>query len=444
MGADGVSPFVLKKCAKGMMKPLCLIFRKSLLNNELPREWKDANVTGLFKKGCKSIAVNYRPVSLTSIPCKILEGFIRDHMITHMVVNQLIAPEQHGFVPKKSCTTNLLETVDFVSQAMHNGDSVDLIELDFEKAFDTVPHRKLMVKTRAFGFHDQILNWIAEFLKNRRQRVVLGEEVTEWKQVLSGVPQGSVLGPLLFVIFINDMPRKITNPSKLYADDSKILSVIKSDLDAAVLQDDLYSICEWCDVWQAKFNDIKCKVLHFGKKNPKFQYKLKIKDTESWHILEESDCERDLGIMLTSNLKWGKQISNAAGRANSILGRIKNSFSYFDVEMASLVYTVFVRPHLEFAVPVWSPYSECDIKKLESVQHRATRMVKGIKKMKYEQRLKVYGITDLKTRRERGDLIQFYKYVNKCEDIRLVEDIKFGQDKVTYMDQHLHEVYVKG
>jgi hypothetical protein len=273
----------------------------------------------------------------------------------------------------------------------------------------------------------QIVMWISKFLENRRQRVVQGDIVAEWKSVISGVPQGSVLGPLLFVIFINDMPKNLVNKSKLYADDCKLLAIIRSISDSLILQNDINKLSEWCDTWQVKFNDLKCKVLHFGKRNPKYEYKLKVKGSDNWYILESSDCEKDLGVMLSSNLKWGKQVTCAVAKANSILGRIKNSFSYFDVEMAKLVYTVFVRPHLEFAIPVWSPYLECDIKRLESVQHRATRVVKGIKKMKYEDRLKIYGLTDLRTRRERGDLIQFYKYVNKKEEISFVEDIKFSE-----------------
>ena len=173
-----------------------------------------------------------------------------------------------------------------------------------------------------------------------------------------------------------------------------------------------------------KFNSEKCKVLHFGKRNIKHEYTITDQDTGGMHTLVSSSCERDLGVQLTVDLKWNKQVNCAAAKANQILGRIKNAFSYFDIEMAKLLYTVFVRPHLEFAIPVWSPYLKGDKEKLEAVQHRATRLVSGIKKMQYPRRLAAFGLTDLSLRRERGDLIQFFKCVNNIENISWIEPLQ--------------------
>jgi hypothetical protein len=214
---DKLHPLLLKNCADSFDVPITLIFRGSLSSSQLPIQFRLANVTPLFKKGDKSVSSNYRPVSLTSIPCNIMESIIRAKMEDYLYKNNHLAKEQHGFVKSKSCTTNLIETLDFISSSLDNGIPVDVILFDFAKAFDTVPHRRLLAKLKAYGFDGLTLKWIEAFLKNRRQRVVQGEIVSDWAEIFSGVLQGSVIGPLLFVLFINDLPREIVNVSKLYA-----------------------------------------------------------------------------------------------------------------------------------------------------------------------------------------------------------------------------------
>ena len=227
-GIDEIHPLVLKECATNLSIPLSLLFKKSFESGLVPTYWKMANVTPIFKKGSKVIASNYRPISLTSITCRVMERIIRDIMMKHLIDNNLISNQQHGFVNNKSCTTNLLETLDFLTETLNRGLLALLIFLDFAKAFDKVSHKALLVKLKAYGFTDEIITWIKDYLTNRKQRVVIEGESSEWLDVLSGVPQGSVLGPLLFVIFINDMPNTIASLSKLFADDSKILAQIKT------------------------------------------------------------------------------------------------------------------------------------------------------------------------------------------------------------------------
>ncbi len=189
-GVDKLHPFLLKNCAESFAAPLALIFRASLSSSQLPVQFRSANVTPLFKKGDKSVPSNYRLVSLTSIPYKIIESIVRSKMTEYLYKNNLLTKEQHGFVRSKSCTTNLLETLDFISASLDNGIPVDVILLDFAKAFDIVPHRRLLTKLRAYGFDGLILKWIEAFLKDRRQRVVQGEIVSDWVEIFSGVPQG--------------------------------------------------------------------------------------------------------------------------------------------------------------------------------------------------------------------------------------------------------------
>ena len=219
VGVDKVSGFVLRKCAETLNVPLSIIFSESDKMGELPTTWKQANITPLFKKGSRLEASNYRPVSLTSIVCKLMESIIKDTIVSHLEKFKLINANQHGFVKNKSCTTNLMEAIDQLTFNLWKKTPSDVVFLDFAKAFDTVPHKRLIAKLRAYGLNEGVVKWIESFLYKRIQRVVMGEGVSFWAWVLSGVPQGSVLGPLLFIIYINDLCDNLHYTGKLYADD---------------------------------------------------------------------------------------------------------------------------------------------------------------------------------------------------------------------------------
>ena len=177
------------------------IFCESLIQGKIPDEWKLAIICPIFKKGSRTNPSNYRPISLTSIICKIIESIIRDELLKHLMVNKLLSKAQHGFIPRRSCLSNLLETLDFITSTLADGQNVDEIMLDFAKAFDLVPHKRLVHKLAAYGVADDLLEWFKDYLSNRKQMVMVGGENSTWTEVLSGVPQGSVLGPLLRCIY---------------------------------------------------------------------------------------------------------------------------------------------------------------------------------------------------------------------------------------------------
>lgn len=408
-GNDGLHPLVLKMTASTIAVPLAIIFRKSIDAGVVPKSWLEANITPLYKKGCKLSAENYRPVSLTSVACKVLEGMLRERIMKHMIRNEQMAKEQHGFVKGKACNTNLLETMDMVTGAYGKHRLIDIIFLDFSKAFDTVPHKRLLVKLKSYGIDGKVLRWLEAFLSNRRQRVVLGEVVSDWVDVTSGVPQGSVLGPCLFNIYINDLPWNLSNVCKMYADDTKLMADVTEREDGRGLQSDLDATMQWSNKWLMKLNVGKCKTMHIGKKNPKREYAMRSPDNDEHHILEETKVERDLGVYIQANLKWDVQCNKAAAKANSMLGILKHTFVSREVSLWRKLYTTYIRPSVEFASCVWNPYSIGDIHTVEKVQRRASKVPNGYRHLEYEERCRRLGLTNLVERRARGDLIELYK-----------------------------------
>ena len=238
-GPDGIHPRVLVETAHSVAAPLSQLFRESLLTGELPSDWKLGEIVPIFKKGCKQAPANYRPVSLTAVPCKVLESLVRDRIMDHMIKSGQLHDAQHGFRPKRSCATQLLATLDDWTRAIEQGDSVDAIYLDFSKAFDTVPHRRLLRKLQAIGIRGSLLRWIEGFLTDRKQRVALNGVKSSWAPVASGVPQGSVLGPLLFVAYVNDLPDAVNCGVQMFADDTKIYRPVSNTADAELLQADI-------------------------------------------------------------------------------------------------------------------------------------------------------------------------------------------------------------
>ena len=217
--------------------------------------------------------------------------------------------------------TQLLCALDDWTETLDSGNSVDVLYLDFKKAFDSVPHERLLKKIYAYGFRGDLFNWIQDFLKGRRQRVSVNGSMSGWSDVISGIPQGSVLGPLFFAIFINDLPSLLRNKVLLFADDTKIYSSISRANPISSLQDDINACIEWSVMWQLPFNISKCKILHIGQFNPRYCYKM-----DGMDIVKVNE-EKDLGVLIDCNLKFHSQCSAVVNKANRLLGLIKQTFS---------------------------------------------------------------------------------------------------------------------
>ena len=411
-GPDQIPPRVLKELHKELARPLCMLFRNSVKSGKIPNDWKFAEVTAIFKKGNKTDPGNYRPVSLTCICCKLLEQFIRDEIVKHMSDNKLYSESQHGFRKQRSCVTQLIEVYDKLTEILDESKDIDVIYLDFKKAFDSIPHERLLLKMEGYGITGNILKWVRDFLKGRNQRVRVGNDMSSKSNVTSGIPQGSVLGPVLFTIFINDLPDNINVHCKIFADDTKIYDKVENHSN---IQEDLYKMQSWTEKWNLYFNVLKCKVMHIGKKNPQNHYYMKIENEKQ--KIETCREEKDLGIIFDEALNFDNHISNITNKANQMLGIIRRTFTFRNKEIVVRLYKALVRSHLEYGNVIWSPHLKRQSIQIERIQRRATKLIPECKKMSYDERLKYLNLFSLKGRRIRGDLIQTYKIFNGIDDI---------------------------
>ena len=409
-GPDGLHPKLLRALAEdpAFVEAVFELFCCCAENKRIPSDWKLANVVALHKKGPRNDPRKYRPVSLTSILSKLYQQLMRKHLLDH--VGHLIGSEQHGFCSGRSCTSNLLESLDCILDMVDEGIPVDILMFDFRKAFDTVPHHRLLVKLENFGIVGSTLEIIKDFLSDRSMRV--GDSFSELCYILSGVPQGSVLGPLLFLLFINDLPEHIKNKVFLFADDLKMIAnALRKDL----VDEDLRILEDWEDTWSLRFNSEKCKTLHLARnENPGNEYKI------HGDILETIESEKDLGLVVSNTFKWDEQIKSSIAKANKTIAWVSRNIICKDKSVMLLIYKSLIRPHLEYAVQCWAPSPRFGnwgiILELEKVQRKFTRLINDIGTLTYGERLKSLTLTTLAERRMRGDLIEAFKIIRGFVD----------------------------
>ena len=436
-GPDSVHPRIINELAETLSVPLVIIYNTSIRTKTLPMDWKHANVSVIFKKGSKTTPKNYRPVSLTSILCKTLESIVRDSIIEHMEMNNLFSKKQFGFITGRSTVLQLLHVLNIWIEILDQGGDLEVVYCDFMKAFDKVPHRRLIHKIEKYGITGNVLGWIESFLSDRTHCVVINNTKSHCAAVTSGIPQGSVLGPILFVIYINDLPEVVNKNSYVYlfADDTKVFRKINSEDDRRILQNDIDRMVEWSDTWLLTFHPDKCKVMRLGKKANKEQVEQYKMGTQE---LNFSDMEKDLGVHIDSNLSFESHINTAVNKANRTIAIVRKTFDYMDDTTFNLIFKGLVRPILEYAAPVWSPNTIKCKELLENVQRRATKMIPGFSDLSYPDRLRKLKLPTLAYRRIRGDMIQAYKVMNGFYDPNLPTLVLSKNDQLRGHEQKLY------
>src|SRR5260221_4024738 len=369
-GPDELAPGVLLETAQEITPIITFLFNQSITASKLPSDWKDANISPVFKKGRKDVAENYRPVSLTSIVCKTLEHIVFSCVSKHLESKKIFTPRQHGFRSGHSCESQLVLSIDDWAKVIDRGSQVDVAILDSSKAFDTVPHERLKSKLWGYGIRARTLSWIDAFLADRRQRVQINSSRSDWAPVTSGVPQGTVMGPLLFLVYINDIVNNIHSQIRLFADDCIVYRQIESLNDCHVLQNDLDSLCKWQDKWEMHFNVDKCHVMHMTRKRNAIILAYFMKEIP----LTTVDTCTYLGLEIQNNLRWDKHVVKVGKKANKVLGLLRRNISCCSVETKAAAYMSLVRPLLEYATAAWDPYRKSHVESLEQVQRRAARI----------------------------------------------------------------------
>ena len=421
-GPDGLSARVLKECSSEIAPILALIYNETLAQGTVPDDWRQANVAPIFKKGEKYDAANYRPVSLTCICCKTLEHIILSNINKHLAFESILADCRHGFRSQRSCETQLFQffhdLVSNLDRALNrNHRQTDVIIMDFAKAFDKVPHRRLWYKLDYYGIRGSTHKWITSWLSGRFQKVVLDGQASDPVPVLSGVPQGSVLGPVLFLIFINDLPENIRSSVRRFADDCVLYRNIESPTDCQILQDNLNSLAQSEADWQMKFNVAKCHSMrvtrHPPDKHIQFEYTL------HQQRLEQVQSAKYLGITISDDLDWGQHISEISSKATKTLGFLRRNLAFAPRHTKEVAYKTLVRPKLEYAAPIWHPYHKTQIGQVEKVQRTAARWTCR----RWRNTSSVGDMLDdlewpsLETRREQSSLTFFYKIHSGTVDL---------------------------
>ena len=406
-GPDGFPAILLKKCKQVLAGPLTLLWNKSMETSHIPKSLKLNLVTPNYKGGSKSTPANYRPVALTSHLIKLYEKVLRKKLATFLESNKCLNKNQHGFRSGRSCLTQLLAHHDQIISLLEDGQNVDVIYLDFAKAFDKVDHNIVLNKARSLGIQGSLLRWIQEFLQERSQCVVVNGKISSHRDVISGVPQGSVLGPLIFLILISDIDNDILlSEVASFADDTRVMRGISTEMDAAELQNDLFKIYQWSIDNNMEFNSLKFELLRYGKNNELKEATSYV--SPSWDTVPEKHHVRDLGVTMSADCTFKSHINNIIEKAKQTSSWILRTFRTRELTAMITLYKSLVRPILEYASVLWAPIAKGEIQRLEEIQQSFLRKIKGINN-NYHTALNDLNLYSLERRRERYIVIQVWK-----------------------------------
>ena len=434
---DSIPSCIIKLCVPDIVPILIKIYEISLNSGNYPDAWKISYIRPRFKSGSKFDVSNYRPINVTSILSRIMEKIIKTQMFNYFITENVISPSQHGFISKRSCATCQADFLNHITSLRDKGYSAAVLYFDFSKAFDTVSHSRLLHKLEKLGIRNPLLKWISSFLTGRSQMVNIGSIKSDPFPIISGVVQGSVLGPLLFLIYINDITEGIINGSPyLYADDLKIVYKLdKSTIPQSLsrIQKDLDRLEDWCESWAMKLNADKCGVMYIG--NVEIKTPL-ILNKSHFNIIRSV---KDLGIIYNNRLSVSEQVSSVTAKANRSAGFIGRNFTMTETKLT--LFKMFVRPKIEYCSFAFSHANKADIVKLESVQRTFTRrLYKSIDKIHYLERCKALNIDPIALRRVKHNLTFLYKLIHTKSQINV--DLKARMNTQYFLRNCAHKLQV--
>ena len=407
-GPDKFPALLLKMCKQSLAKPLFLIWRRSLDTGEIPFVLKTANVVPIYKSGSRGDPANYRPVALTSHIIKVFERVLRKNIVAFMEENNLFNPGQHGFRQGRSCLSQLIAHFDYITQLLENNQNVDVVYLDFAKAFDKVDFMATMKKLHSMGISGKLGQWIYSFLTNRKQAVLVNGVKGSFVEVESGVPQGSVLGPLLFLVLISDIDQEVAaSYISSFADDTRAAKGITTVEDVDALQTDLQAIFKWSQDNNMEFNYPKFECLRYGKNsNIKENTCYKTPSGDPIKVVEHA---KDLGVIMSSTGTFKQHVGNVISTSSQLCGWVLRTFRTRQKLPMMTLWKSLIRPKLEYCCQLWCPTQTGDIQRLEQVQRSFIQKITGVKHLSYWKQLKELSMYSLERRRERYSIIYIWR-----------------------------------
>ena len=434
-GPDNIHPLILKHCSAQLYKPLAMLFNDSLLKGYFPNKWKFSSVKPVFKKGARSNVENYRPIAKLPTIAKFFESLVNKKL--SKLIERYIVHQQHGFRRGKSTVTNLSEFTTYALKGISAGFQVDVLYTDFAKAFDRVNHKILFAKLRNYNIPENLIAWLKSYLSNRRQFVRYGNSDSTEFTVNSGVPQGSHIGPTLFLLFINDLATHLGDDVyiSLFADDVKLAKVINSPLDAASLQSAINKLKEWCDTNELHLNLSKCEVLTLSHKRNNVSTNYNFGN----HTFEHVNQHKDLGVLIDQKLKFNEHIEAITSKATAALGFLKRfCFDLRDHQTLKVLFYTLVQSQLEYCSVVWMPYYDIYKRKIESILRQFTMYAlreypnqsNGYRITPYKERLSLLRMQSLERRRINTSIRFMYDIIyNNIHSPFLKSEVSFNDNR---------------
>lgn len=416
-GPDGISFAIIKSVAPSISYPLLIIYQQSLKQGKFPTMWKHAKIVPIFKgKGSRTSADSYRPVSLCSCFGKLLEKIIKTQLESQIDKVAQLSSNQYGFRAGRSTVSNLLSFDSVIAEYINNNESFDIITFDFKRAFDKVPHIKLINVLTKLKLHKNSFNWISSFLSGRSQTVVLNDAVSRASPVTSGTIQGSVIGVTLFTLYIDSLlhllTNRIPNLSFAFADDVKFVTKVDNK-SYETAKTAVNIVNDWSLDHQMPLSIDKCLVLHCGMYNPRHSYSL------GHQSLPASTQFKDLGVLRCTSSRYNEHIAHLSASGLRLAGIILRTFRSRDYNLLWSAFNAYVKPKLIYASPVWSPIFKYEISMLERVQRRFSKWLPELSHLTYEQRLTKLNAISLEATRNAADMIFIFRCIHHLHDVTL-------------------------